>query len=135
MAELFDSLSGRTRLRTFVEYLVVFCSRPETASDIISGRLVGPIVCDKRLKFLDPRLNHSREIPPEAVKLWLPNSTEIDLRLGFRVDLGDRKWLKSKYRPHIPIRLLYTPQAYLAPFGHNTQRGERTSTFGSMSVS
>ena len=39
-------------LRTIVQYLIAFCSRPETASDIISGRLVGPIVHDKHVNFL-----------------------------------------------------------------------------------
>ena len=33
----------------------------------ISGRIVGPLVLDKSVKFDDPGLNHSREISPEAV--------------------------------------------------------------------
>ena len=47
-------------------------------------------------------------------------------KFGVRVALGDRKRCQSKSRPHIPIRLLYTLYAYLAPFGHNTQRGRQT---------
>ena len=48
-------------------YLIVFCGRPETASDVISGMFVGPIVRNIRVKFCNRRLNGSREIPPEAV--------------------------------------------------------------------
>ena len=33
----------RTVLRTFVQYLIAFCSRPEKASDVISGRFVRQI--------------------------------------------------------------------------------------------
>ena len=54
-------------LRTFVEYLITFYSRPEAASDVISGMFVGPVVRDKSVKSHDPSLNRSREIPPEAV--------------------------------------------------------------------
>ena len=42
--------------------------RPEAASDVVSGRFVGPTVVDKRVKFHDASLNRSREIPPEAVR-------------------------------------------------------------------
>ena len=34
---------------------------------VISGRFGRPTVLDKCVKFHDPCLNHSREIPPEAV--------------------------------------------------------------------
>ena len=55
-------------LCTFVQYLIIaFCSRPETASDVISAKFVGPIVHDKPVKFLDFPLNGSREIPTQAV--------------------------------------------------------------------
>ena len=57
-------------LCTFVQYLVAFCSRPEAVSDVTSGRFVGPMVPDKRVKFRYPRLNHSREIPPDAVAVF-----------------------------------------------------------------
>ena len=43
------------------------------------------------------------------------------------VGLGGRKWYQSKSRPHIPNQLIYTLHAYLAPFGHNTQRGRQTT--------
>ena len=33
----------------------------------MSGGFVGPIVLDKCVKFRDPHLDRSREIPPEAV--------------------------------------------------------------------
>ena len=55
-------------LRTFVQYLITFCSRTEAAGDVLSGRFVGPIVLDKPVKFCGPTLNRSREIPPEAVR-------------------------------------------------------------------
>ena len=54
--------------RTFVQYLITFCSRPETASDVISGLFVGMIVPEKPVTFRDPRLNLSQAIPPEAVE-------------------------------------------------------------------
>ena len=50
-----------------MQYLIALCCRTETASDVVSGRFVLPVVRDKRVKFRDPRLNCSREIPPEAV--------------------------------------------------------------------
>ena len=37
MAELFDPLPAAPVLRTFVQFLIAFCSRPELDSDIISG--------------------------------------------------------------------------------------------------
>ena len=52
MAELFDVLADRTR---FVHYLIAFFCRPETASDVIPGRFVEPLVEDKRVKFRDTR--------------------------------------------------------------------------------
>ena len=67
MAELSDSLVGRTRFTHFCKYLVALCSWPETASDVMSGTFVGPIVHDKLVKFGDLGLNCSREIPPKAV--------------------------------------------------------------------
>ena len=52
---------------TFVQYLIAFCGRLEVMSDAISGRFVGAVVPDNHVKFGDPRLNRSQEIPPEAV--------------------------------------------------------------------
>ena len=52
---------------SLLQCLIAFCSRPEAASDVMSGRFVRPIVLDKCVKFCDPCLNRSREIPPEAV--------------------------------------------------------------------
>ena len=40
----------------FLQCLIVFCIRLETASDVISGRFVEPTVRDKQAKFRDPRL-------------------------------------------------------------------------------
>ena len=67
MAELFDPLAGRTRLCTLLQYFIAFCSRPEAASEVISGRFLRPIVPDKCAKFRDPCSTRSREIPPGAV--------------------------------------------------------------------
>ena len=63
MAKLFDSLAGQTRfvLRTFVQYLVAFCSRPEASGDVLSGRFGRLIVHDKSVKSSDPCSNHSLE--------------------------------------------------------------------------
>ena len=52
---------------TFVQNLIAFYSRPEASSNVVSGRFVGPVVPKKHVKFGDPRLNLSREIPPQAV--------------------------------------------------------------------
>ena len=68
MAELCDSLRTAPILRTFVQYLIAFCSRPETAGDVLSAIFVRMIVRDKFVKFRDPGLNRSWEIPPEAVE-------------------------------------------------------------------
>ena len=54
-------------MRTFVQYLMAFCCRSEEASDIISSLFETPIILDKYVKYRAPRLNRSREIPPEAV--------------------------------------------------------------------
>ena len=62
-----DSVAGRTRLMHFAQYSIAFCSRPETASDVITDRFVRPIVLDKYVKCRDLCFNHSREIAPETV--------------------------------------------------------------------
>ena len=70
MARLFDSLAYRTRFThccaIFNCKVIAFGSRIEVISGVISSTFVGPIVPDKHVKFCDPRLNRSREIPPEA---------------------------------------------------------------------
>ena len=53
MAEFFDSLTGRTHFRTFVQYFIAFCSRPEAVNDVICGKFMRPTVPDKCLKFRD----------------------------------------------------------------------------------
>ena len=67
VTELCASTPATPVLRTFVQYLIAFFSRPKTASDVICGKFIGAVVRDKRVKFRDPRLNRSREIPPKAV--------------------------------------------------------------------
>ena len=48
-----------------MQYLITFDSRPKAAGNVISG-ILGPIVLDKCVKFRDPSLNRSQEIPHEA---------------------------------------------------------------------
>ena len=51
-----------------MQYLVAFCSRPQAASDVLSGRWGRLIVPDKCVvRFGDLRLNRSGEIRPESV--------------------------------------------------------------------
>ena len=49
-------------LHIFVLHSVAFCSRPEAASDVMSGRFVLLIVHNKCVKFCDPRLQCSGEV-------------------------------------------------------------------------
>ena len=58
-------LSAGLALRTFVQYLIAFCSQPKAGSDVISGWFVSLIIPDKPIKFRGPRLNRSQEIPPK----------------------------------------------------------------------
>ena len=53
--------------RPYWNDIVKGCIRLEAASDVISRTFVGPIVPNKPVEFRDPRLNCSREFPPEAV--------------------------------------------------------------------
>ena len=39
-------------MRTFGQYSIAFCSRPEAASNVIFGRMVTPIVFDKCENFV-----------------------------------------------------------------------------------
>ena len=50
-----------------MQYLIAFCSQPVAASDVMSGRFVGPFIPNTHLKFDDHRRNGSWEIPPEVV--------------------------------------------------------------------
>ena len=54
-------------LRKFVQYLIAFCSRPETNNDVISGMFAGSIFPDTFVKFCDIHLNRSGEIKPKAI--------------------------------------------------------------------
>ena len=40
--------------RTFVQYLITFCSRPEAARDVIVGSFLEPIVVDMHVKLRGP---------------------------------------------------------------------------------
>ena len=67
LAESFDSARGRV-LCSITKYSVTYCSRPEAASDVISGKFVRPSILNKVVKFGDPRLNRSRAIRPKFVR-------------------------------------------------------------------
>ena len=61
-------------LRTFVQYLITFCSRPEATGGVISGRFVEPIVLHTCVKFHDHTLHYAilekfHPKPSEAVFL------------------------------------------------------------------
>ena len=52
VTELCASMPTALVLRTFVQHLIAFCSLPEAASNVISGRFVGPIVHDSPVNFV-----------------------------------------------------------------------------------
>ena len=78
-----------------------------------------------------PRLPNASQIKNV---LYLPSfrnsmsnypSPHFDPLFGVRVDLGGSKMVPVEMSSHIPhVRLLWD---YLAPFGHNTQRGRQTT--------
>ena len=43
---IIELYAGRTRLRTFLQYLFAFGSRPEVANDVVSGSFMGLTVRD-----------------------------------------------------------------------------------------
>ena len=86
MVELFDSLSSQTRFAHFCAQFSGILQLPEGTSNVISGWFVGPIVPEKGVKFGCPRLNHSREIPPEAVGSGLIDSF---FRCSFRPEVDN----------------------------------------------
>ena len=49
-------------MRTFVQYLITFCSRPEVASDVISGAVVDPTGMKVSVKLGDSRSDRYRDI-------------------------------------------------------------------------
>ena len=58
--------AGRARFAHFCAVLNCIFSRPEVASDIISGRFVSLAILDKYVKFRDPRLNFYPENRSQA---------------------------------------------------------------------
>ena len=63
MTKLFDPLASRTRFTHFcVRYLIAFCSRPEAASEVISGIGGKQVIPDKYVKFGDFRPSRSPDI-------------------------------------------------------------------------
>ena len=61
---LFDLWPAGPVLRTFVQYMIEFCSRSDAASNVISGWFEQLAVPDKPVKCCDSRLNRSPEIRP-----------------------------------------------------------------------
>ena len=59
MAELLDTLPVGPVLRTFVQYLIGFCSRPEAASNFISSTAAAQVGVDRPVSFGDFRSNSS----------------------------------------------------------------------------
>ena len=62
MVEFLDYLASIPVLRTYVQYLIPFCSWIEAASDVISGMYMRQSIFDKAVKFGDPRFNYTHEI-------------------------------------------------------------------------
>ena len=77
MVELFDSLYGRTRFAHVGAVLYYILQPTEAASDIISGRLVRQIFRQTCVKFRDPCLSNSREIIPEACRLKIYGTLQL----------------------------------------------------------
>ena len=75
-----DSLPVGLVLRTFVHYLIAYCSRPEAASDAKSGRFVRLLVPDQCVKSCYPRL---------SLKRFLRNSIQSHRRRNFRRSYRD----------------------------------------------
>ena len=66
MAELFDSLAGRTRFTHFCAVFNCVCSRSE-APVLCTAKFVRPVSQTGAWNYRYPRLNRSQEIPPEAI--------------------------------------------------------------------
>ena len=64
MVGLFDYLPAAPIYALYATFNCI-SQQTEAASDVISGSFVRSVVTDKPLKFRDPRLNRSREIPSE----------------------------------------------------------------------
>ena len=96
VTELFHSLPIGPALRSSLQYWITYCTnRPEVASDVISGIAVEEACLNVLEKFGDSRSNRSRD-------MQLPHD-------------------ERKQTTDFTATVLYTLQAYLAPFGHNTQ--------------
>ena len=88
-------------LRTFVQYSVAFCSRPETASDVMSGKFVGPTVHDKCVKFRDSRSDHSRDI---RLPHFATNERQADHRI-LRTALAKKRQLQLKLQVQVAKKM------------------------------
>ena len=72
----------------YSRYLIAFCSRPEAATDVISGKFLELVAtCHKRVKFGAPGSNCSREIPPDALEGGISMVFVDDFRLEVDSDV------------------------------------------------
>ena len=62
MAELYDFLPATPILRTFMHYLIAYCSRSEVPRDVTSGVALERVRVDVDIQFGDSRSNRSRDI-------------------------------------------------------------------------
>ena len=71
VAELFDSLADWTRFTYHfcpVFNCILQLTGSKERSDVISGSFVETVIPNNRVKFGDPHMNFSQEIPPEAAR-------------------------------------------------------------------
>ena len=85
MAELFNSLPAAHVLRTFVRYIIAFCSQREAASEF--SKVVQLIVADESVKCRDPHSNRSRQIPPEVVRGFVFDVFHVNFRSEVDTDV------------------------------------------------
>ena len=65
-------------------------------SDVISGTFVGPVVPDNRVKFGDPRLNRSQEIPPDCPLRRHLHTCQVYKHTGYDVTTTSGRKMQRK---------------------------------------
>ena len=95
-------------LRTFLYYSIAFCSRPEGAGNAISGRFVGQLILDERVKFEPFSRNSTQSRWRRYFRLFFPYNfrPEVvnDVISGVAVDNVGMDVLKNLV---IPGRTVY----------------------------
>ena len=89
-------------LHTYVQYLTAFCSRPETAIDVISGKIEGPIVHDKRVKFCDHRRN-ATSLNSKTLPIFFTREIWWCRRLGTNLIHRENAWFHGRFPKIWPI--------------------------------